>query len=184
LTFQDQRPRDEVPTDHSNHGGGPSESTRARLGPRSHGAGLPASDDGVGNKEDVLDSLHGWPSFDGVGPSAPHPENGSGAVVDQEIAELVQENENLRIAIDSRAVIEQAKGALMLRYGVDQDAAFAVLKRWSQDSNIKLHTVAEILVDWAAGNDPHPASADQPELAERLETDLAALFGVDPPQAK
>jgi hypothetical protein len=143
---------------------------------------LPASDAGVGSKQEVLDSMHGWPSVDGNRPSAPVAENGSGTVAEREVAELVQENENLRVAIDSRAVIEQAKGALMLRYGLDQEAAFAVLKRWSQDSNIKLHTIAETLVDWAAGNDPLPA--DQPGLTERLETDLAALFGADPTEAK
>jgi ANTAR domain len=129
----------------------------------------------------VLDSLHGWPSPDGDGASAPAAADGSGTPVEREVAELAQENANLRVAIDSRAVIEQAKGALMLRYGLDQDAAFAVLKRWSQHSNIKLHTIAETLVDWAAGNDPLPAN--EPGLAGRLEEDLATLFGAGPSQS-
>jgi hypothetical protein len=41
-----------------------------------------------------------------------------------------------------RAVIEQAKGALMLAFGIDADAAFALLVRHSQRSNRKLHSVA------------------------------------------
>jgi hypothetical protein len=62
-------------------------------------------------------------------------------------AALREENEQLRQAIRSRAVIEQAKGALMLRFGIEDSAAFAVLRRWSQDSNVKLRTVAETLVN-------------------------------------
>lgn len=42
-----------------------------------------------------------------------------------------------------RAVIEQAKGMLMLVYGVDADAAFDVLRKQSQDHNVKLNLVAE-----------------------------------------
>jgi hypothetical protein len=45
-----------------------------------------------------------------------------------------------------RAVIEQAKGALMLGYGIDADAAFALLVCHSQQSNRKLHAVAAQLV--------------------------------------
>ncbi|WP_304108870.1 PAS and ANTAR domain-containing protein [Mycolicibacterium bacteremicum] len=44
---------------------------------------------------------------------------------------------------DNRAVIDQVKGVLMLIYGVDADAAFAVLKWRSQETNVKLRTLAE-----------------------------------------
>ncbi len=64
-----------------------------------------------------------------------------------EIAALRQENSQLREAIGNRAVIEQAKGALMWRFRISDDAAFALLKRWSQSSNVKLHTLADILVN-------------------------------------
>jgi hypothetical protein len=46
----------------------------------------------------------------------------------------------------SRAVIEQAKGALMLVYGVSADQAFRVLSWRSQETNIKLRTLATRLV--------------------------------------
>lgn len=62
------------------------------------------------------------------------------------IAMLRRENDQLREAIGRRPVIEQAKGALILRFGLDGDAAFALLRRWSQTLNIKLHTIAETLV--------------------------------------
>jgi GAF domain-containing protein len=53
---------------------------------------------------------------------------------------------NLRIAMRSRASIEQAKGMLMERYKISSDRAFAVLTRASQTSNIKLREVADDLL--------------------------------------
>jgi len=49
----------------------------------------------------------------------------------------------LRSITERRAVIEQAKGMLMLVYGVDADEAFDVLRKQSQDNNVKLNLVAE-----------------------------------------
>ncbi len=51
--------------------------------------------------------------------------------------------EALQAITARRAVIEQAKGMLMLVYGVDADAAFDVLRKQSQDHNVKLNLVAE-----------------------------------------
>ena len=51
--------------------------------------------------------------------------------------------EALRAITERRAVIEQAKGMLMLVYGVDADKAFDVLRKQSQDHNVKLNLVAE-----------------------------------------
>ena len=53
---------------------------------------------------------------------------------------------HLRIAMKSRAVIEQAKGILMERYKITDDRAFTVLTRTSQESNIKLRELADQLV--------------------------------------
>jgi transcriptional regulator with GAF, ATPase, and Fis domain len=50
-------------------------------------------------------------------------------------------------AIDSRKLIGQAQGILMERYALDQDGAFEVLRRYSQDSNVKLRDVAQMVVD-------------------------------------
>lgn len=55
----------------------------------------------------------------------------------------------LRRAIDTRDVIGQAKGILMNRQGITADEAFALLRRTSQDLNIKLVDVARAL---AAGH--------------------------------
>jgi ANTAR domain len=47
---------------------------------------------------------------------------------------------------NNRAVIGQAKGMLILVYGVDEDAAFEMLGWRSQSTNTKLRTLAEQLV--------------------------------------
>jgi PAS domain-containing protein len=50
---------------------------------------------------------------------------------------------------ESRAVIEQAKGALMLAYGLDPDQAFAMLRWWSRNRNVKVRDLAAKLVEIA-----------------------------------
>jgi ANTAR domain/PAS fold len=47
---------------------------------------------------------------------------------------------------DLRAGIEQAKGMLMLIYGIDSDAAFNLLRSLSQQVNIKVRLLAEQIV--------------------------------------
>ena len=49
--------------------------------------------------------------------------------------------------IEQRAVIERAKGALMVRYGLDADAAFELLRGWSSSRNEKLRDVAKHVVE-------------------------------------
>lgn len=52
---------------------------------------------------------------------------------------------NLQGAFGRRAIIEQAKGILMERNGIDADAAFALLRSHSQASGRRLSDVAEAL---------------------------------------
>jgi GAF domain-containing protein len=54
--------------------------------------------------------------------------------------------EELQNALDTRTVIGQAQGVLMERFGVDADTAFSILRRYSQDGNLKLNDVATNLV--------------------------------------
>ena len=58
-----------------------------------------------------------------------------------------RDSANLWKAIDARRLIGQAQGILMERFSVDADQAFAVLRRYSQDHNVKLHLVAQRLID-------------------------------------
>jgi GAF domain-containing protein len=62
----------------------------------------------------------------------------------------------LEEALSTRAVIEQAKGILMVRAGCDEDAAFDLLRRTSQHQNRKLRDVAASVV---AMRDQLPAPA-------------------------
>jgi AmiR/NasT family two-component response regulator len=57
------------------------------------------------------------------------------------------ELEHMRKAMESRAVIEQAKGIAMERYGLAAETAWSWLVRTSQDSNKKLREVARELVE-------------------------------------
>lgn len=53
----------------------------------------------------------------------------------------------LRQAIDSRDIIGQAKGILMHRRGISADEAYDLLRRTSQDLNIKLAELARTVTD-------------------------------------
>jgi GAF domain-containing protein len=50
--------------------------------------------------------------------------------------------EQLQLALNSRVVIEQAKGLLAERYGVSFDRAFAVLRGFARANNLRLSDVA------------------------------------------
>jgi len=54
---------------------------------------------------------------------------------------------NLALAVDARKLVGQAMGILMERHNIDSDAAFAVLRRYSQDTNTKLRDVAQQVIE-------------------------------------
>ena len=53
----------------------------------------------------------------------------------------------VRESARSRADIEQAKGVLMLAYSLGADDAFALLRRFSQNTNVKVRELAGRIVD-------------------------------------
>ena len=57
--------------------------------------------------------------------------------------------EAVAASAEHRATIEQAKGSLMLAYGLDAAQAFAMLKWWSNSRNMKIRELAERLVEIA-----------------------------------
>jgi GAF domain-containing protein len=63
--------------------------------------------------------------------------------------ELRELTEQLHAALDSRAVIDQAKGVIMANRGVSSDDAFEHLRELSQRGNVKLREVAQLVVDQA-----------------------------------
>ncbi|MEH1101581.1 GAF and ANTAR domain-containing protein [Micromonospora sp. CPCC 205561] len=58
--------------------------------------------------------------------------------------------QQMRVAMESRAVIEQAKGIIMGQRRCTAEEAFSILAKISQNSNRKLRDVAEALVRGAA----------------------------------
>ncbi|HKE68769.1 MAG TPA: GAF and ANTAR domain-containing protein [Nocardioidaceae bacterium] len=72
----------------------------------------------------------------------------------------------LNTALDTRKLIGQAQGILMERYGLDEARAFEVLRRYSQDHNVKLRQVAEHLIanrqlPPSGGIDAHSVGTDE-----------------------
>lgn len=55
-------------------------------------------------------------------------------------------DEAVRRSSESRGTIEQAKGVIMAALAVDADTAFGLLKRSSQNANVKLRDLAQILL--------------------------------------
>ena len=76
------------------------------------------------------------------------------AQMQRTLADLEREIEGLRTALETRGVIEQAKGMLMLQRHCDAAEAFDVMVRLSQKSGKKLVDVARTVVTtWMAPDD-------------------------------
>lgn len=59
----------------------------------------------------------------------------------------------MQARLDTMAVIEQAKGILMAQNGCDADAAFGMLRRASQRSNIRVSELAAEIVQRTSAGD-------------------------------
>jgi GAF domain-containing protein len=80
----------------------------------------------------------------------------------------IQQSSTLTKAVDARTRIGQAQGLLMERFAINADQAFAVLRRYSQDSNVKLQIVADELVTTRRLPTRSPAgAADRSPSADR-----------------
>lgn len=75
---------------------------------------------------------------------------------DEEIAEVLGRHASIAVAsaeqeaslwreADARKQVGQAQGILMERYGVDAQQAFGILRRYSQENNVKLREIADQL---------------------------------------
>jgi AmiR/NasT family two-component response regulator len=62
------------------------------------------------------------------------------------VTSLLDKNQQLQRALDSRIVIEQAKGVLAERYRMSVDEAFELLRRSARNNRIRLHALATAVV--------------------------------------
>jgi hypothetical protein len=60
----------------------------------------------------------------------------------------------LQARFDTMPVIEQAKGVLMAQYRCGPEEAFDLLRRASQRGNVKVHVLAEQIVEQIASGEP------------------------------
>ncbi len=70
-------------------------------------------------------------------------------VQDNAAADRTAVNEQLQTALTSRVVLEQAKGVLAQKGELDMPQAFAVLRQYARDHNLRLTKVAEAIVSRA-----------------------------------
>jgi AmiR/NasT family two-component response regulator len=75
------------------------------------------------------------------------------------VESLTAKNLQLEHALRSRIVIEQAKGVLAERYGIDVSDAFELLRRASRANRVRIHDVAGRVVE---------ARETPPEIAAAL----------------
>ena len=87
---------------------------------------------------------------------------------------LQEEVEQLRQAIASRPVIDQARGILMATYGCTSDEAWHILREASQLSNTKLRAIAESLTACAEAEGTPPPPEVRTALARALAARRAA----------
>jgi GAF domain-containing protein len=75
------------------------------------------------------------------------------------------EEDGLRQAIGSRHLIGLAQGILMERYALDAESSFALLRRYSRDTNVKLRVIAARIVETGRlPDEPRTLENDHVEL--------------------
>jgi len=68
------------------------------------------------------------------------------AVLRERVARLSTRVDQLQTALDSRIVIEQAKGMLAERLGIGVEDAFELLRSTARSRRIRLHDLAQQLL--------------------------------------
>lgn len=88
-------------------------------------------------------------------------------VVDDIVHDLTvsrDEVAQLREAMETRAPIEQARGMLMMRYGLSAERALRLLTRWSRTQKVELRMLAIALVALGINDGPWDSHPGKPAL--------------------
>lgn len=119
--------------------------------------------------------LAGLDTTDPLRSPAPEPEDVPSRAVsavalerEERLHLLREEVEQLRQAIASRPVIDQARGILMAAYGCTSDEAWHILREASQLSNTKLRAVAEALTSSTEAEGAAPPEEVRAALSRAL----------------
>ncbi|MFE1342242.1 ANTAR domain-containing protein [Streptomyces sp. NPDC058733] len=84
------------------------------------------------------------------------------------LLELQEEIDQLKEAVTSHAVVDQAIGMIVAFGRVTPDQGWLVLKEVSQHTNIKLRNVAELILIWAREGDmPQQIRAELEDALDR-----------------
>ncbi|MER6025978.1 ANTAR domain-containing protein [Streptomyces sp. NPDC001851] len=79
-----------------------------------------------------------------------------GASEPEQIAELQAQVDQLKEAVASHAVVDQAIGMMVALGRVTPDEGWEILKEVSQHTNIKLRYIAELILLWGRRGDIPP----------------------------
>ena len=94
-----------------------------------------------------------WPQLEALAGNA------AGALaVAVKLADQTQLSEDLRHALASRSVIDQAIGIIMAQQRCDASKAFDLLRRASQNRNVKLRELAAEIVEAVGSHPPEPGT--------------------------
>ncbi|MFE1289804.1 ANTAR domain-containing protein [Streptomyces sp. NPDC058751] len=96
------------------------------------------------------------------------------------VFELEAEVQQLKEAVTSHAVVDQAIGMVVALGRVSPDQGWAVLKDVSQHTNIKLRNIAELILVWGRDGDIPPDV--RVELEEALDRHGPTQIPEAPPE--
>jgi antitoxin component of RelBE/YafQ-DinJ toxin-antitoxin module len=78
------------------------------------------------------------------------------------VVALAEANAQLQHALDSRVVIEQAKGVLAERFGLEMPEAFELLRRSARNNRMPLQKLATLVVE--SDDTPHQIGSLRPTI--------------------
>jgi len=113
----------------------------------------------------------------GVHPGGDEPTGSAEAA--KRIFELEEEVGQLKEAVTSHAVVDQAIGMMVALGRVTPDQGWAVLREVSQHTNIKLRNVAEMIIVW--GHNGELAADIRATLEDTLDRYGPTQLPEDPP---